>query len=408
MPWISTNTSPGRSLPMLERWVRGLAGAGSAWVVVLASLALCAIGMYGIDLARALESTPGVWHPMAIKQLALVGIGIGAAVVVALPSYRLLGQLSWVLLALALCLLVFVLLPFVPTSIVRPRNGARGWIDLGPIELQPAEVAKVAYVLVLAWYMRYSKTHRTFLGLLPPAILTAIPVGLITLEPDLGTAGLFVPVLFSVLVAAGAKLRHLGIVVLVAALAAPMTYPMLKPHQKQRIVGLMQQIKGDTSGDQDINMQSLTAQRLVGSGQFDGVGDSKSRALVHFSRLPERHNDMILAVLANRFGLFGILVILGIYAAWIVAALGVAATIREPFARLVIVGFAAFIGAQVFVNIGMNLGIVPIIGVTLPFVSYGGSSMVTAWMMTGLVFGISIRRASMPTRRSFEYAEGEG
>lgn len=405
MPWISTNTSPGRTIPMLDRSLRALAGAGAAWIVVLASLALCAIGIYGIDLARALEPAPGVWHPMAIKQLVLVAIGIGAAVVIALPSYRLLGQLSWVLLALAMCLLVFVLLPFIPTSIVRPRNGARGWIDLGPIEVQPAEIAKVAYVLVLAWYMRYSKSHRTFLGLVPPAILTALPVGLITLEPDLGTAGLFVPVLFSVLVAAGAKLKHLGIVVLAAALAAPLVYPMLKPHQKQRIVGLLQQIKGDTSGDQDINMQSLTAQRLVGAGQFDGVGDSKARALVHFSRLPERHNDMILAVLGNRFGLFGILIILGIYGAWIVAALGVAATIREPFARLVIVGCAAFIGAQVFVNVGMNIGIVPIIGVTLPFVSYGGSSMVTAWMMTGLVFGISIRRASMPTRRSFEYAE---
>lgn len=390
---------------MLERGVRSLVGAGSAWVVVLASLALCAIGVYGIDVARELDPSAATLHPMATKQLVLVGIGLAAGVVIALPSYRLLGQLSWVFLAFAIALLVFVLLPFVPTSIVRPRNGARGWIDLGPFELQPAEVAKVAYVLVLAWYMRYSKTHRTLWGLVPPAILTAVPVGLITLEPDLGTAGLFVPTLFAVLVAAGAKLRHLGIIVLVATLAAPMTYPMLKPHQKQRIVGLLQQIKGDTSGDQDINMQSLTAQRLVGAGQFDGIDEPRSRALVHFSRLPERHNDMIFAVLANRFGLFGMLVILGGYSAWVVSALAVAATIREPFARLVIVGCCAFIVAQVFVNVGMNLGIVPIIGVTLPFVSYGGSSMVTAWMMTGLIFGISIRRGSMPTRRSFEYAE---
>ncbi len=405
MGWISTNTSPGRTLPMLERGARALVGAGAAWVVVLASLALCAIGVYGIDVARELEATAGTLHPMAMKQLVLVGIGLGAGVVVALPSYRLLGQLSWVFLALAVGLLIFVLLPFVPTSIVRPRNGARGWIDLGPFELQPGEVAKVAYVLVLAWYMRYSKTHRTLWGLVPPAILTAVPMGLITLEPDLGTAGLFVPTLFAVLVAAGAKLRHLGIIVFVAALAAPLTYPMLKPHQKQRIVGLLQQIQGDTSGDQDINMQSLTAQRLIGAGQFDGIEESKSRALVHFSRLPERHNDMIFAVLGNRFGLFGMLVLLGMYAAWVVSALAVAATIREPFARLVIVGCCAFIVAQVFVNVGMNLGIVPIIGVTLPFVSYGGSSMVTAWMMTGLIFGISIRRGSMPTRRSFEYAE---
>jgi rod shape determining protein RodA len=182
---------------------------------------------------------------------------------------------------------------------------------------------------------------------------------------------------------------------------------MLKPHQKARIVGLIQQIRGDTSADQDINMQAVTAQRLVGAGESHGAGDVKSRSLIHFSKLPERHNDMIFAVIVNRFGFWGGIGLFGLYLLWIVGAFLTAASIREPFSRLVIVGFATFMAAQVFINVGMNIGLVPIIGITLPFVSYGGSSMVTAWIMTGTIMGIAARRGAMPTRRSFEYSDQE-
>jgi cell division protein FtsW (lipid II flippase) len=392
-------------LPIVQIVLRLLADGGLAWIVVLASLALCLVGVFAIDVATVLEPTPTrVLGPVATKQLVFIFVGLISAVAAAAMHYRVWGWASWLFLAFMLAFLVFVLIPFVPTWLVRPRNGARGWIDFGPIEFQPAELTKIAYVLALAWYLRYSTSHRTLLGLIPPALIAGVPIAMITLQPDFGTALLFIPVLFAVLVAAGAKLKHLAIIVLVAALAAPAMYPLLKPHQKARIEGLIQQFKGDTSADRDINMQAAAAQSLIGAGQGTGMGDPLSRAAVHYSRLPERHNDMVFAVIVNRWGFSGGLGVILLYFLWVAGALATAATIREPFARLTMVGFATFVAGQVFVNVGMNIGIVPIIGVTLPFISYGGSSMVTGWLMTGIILGIAIRRGSMPRHRSSEYA----
>lgn len=378
---------------------------GAAWLVVVASLALSLLSVYSIDVAEGLHSGSELGRS-ALKQLFFLGAGGAGAIIIALPHYRWLGYASWAMLGISVALLIFLLLPFVPSSIVRPRNGARSWIDLGPVDFQPSELAKIAYVLVIAWYMRFRKNHRNFAGLLPPAIITFIPVALITVQPELGTALLFVPVLGAILVAAGAKLKHLTVIVLIALMAAPATYPLLMPHQKSRIRGILLQMEGDSTEDQGSNMQSVTAQRLVGAGELAGAGDERARTLLHFNALPERHTDMIYAVICDRFGLLGGLGVMALYLLWITGAILTAGLCREPFGRLVVVGLTAFVAAQVVVNIGMNLGLVPIIGITLPFLSYGGSSMVTVWLMTGLIVSIAIRRPPMIMRRSFEF-DGE-
>lgn len=375
---------------------------GPAWLTLLASLALSLVGVHAIDLGAT--PRPGTaMAPMALKQLVYVGMGLLACLTMTLPRYRLLGALSWGVYAIVIAMLLFLLVPFVPTWLVRPRNGARGWIDLGQFDLQPSELAKIAWVLTIAWYLRFRKNHRTLRGLLPPAIITGVPVALITLEPDLGNAVLFIPALFAILVAAGAKLKHLALIVTIAAMAAPAAYPLLLPHQKARIVGMILQARGDASADQDINMQSVTAQRLVGAGEEAGVGASRTRTLVHFNALPERENDMVFAVVANRFGFLGGVGVIGLYGAWIVGAIWTAGLCREPFGRLVPVGLASFVGTQAFINIGMNLGLLPIIGITLPFVSQGGSSEITMWVMTGLILSIGARRPHAMLRHSFEY-----
>lgn len=377
-----------------------------AWLTVLASLALAALGIYAVDVAETLARGQGQGvSTIVLRQGVYVAVGLAAAVVIVLPHYRWLGYVSGVFFLASICTLVFLLIPFVPSWIVKPHNGARGWINLGVADVQPAEFAKIAYVLVLARYLRFRKDHREFWGLVPPALITMIPVGLIMLQPDLGTAMLFIPALFAMLVAAGARLRHLTIIVLLAALAAPLSFPILKPHQQQRIVGLLKQFRGDASADQDINFQSQTAQVLVGAGGVAGVSDAKARALVHYNALPERHNDMIFAVIVGRFGLFGALAVLGLYALWVVGALAAAAVTHEPFGRLVIVGLAAFVTAQVMVNIGMNIGLMPIVGVTLPLLSYGGSSMLSVWMMTGLILSIALRRPPISITKSLEFGD---
>jgi cell division protein FtsW (lipid II flippase) len=376
-----------------------------AWLSFLAALALSLVGIYAIDVGSADGTDRGfvTFSGVVLKQTVFLFIGMLGALVVALPHYRYVRLLAWPLTALVLALLVFLLLPFVPSSIVTPRNGARAWINLGPVDLQPAEIAKIAYVLVMADYLRFRENHRTVLGLIPPALITFVPVALITLQPDLGTALLFAPVIFAMLIAAGAKLKHLTIVVLVAILAAPAAFPLLKPHQKARIIGLVRMVQDPLAGADDINYQSVTAQRLAGAGGVNGVSDHQSRALVRFNKLPERHNDMIFAVIMNRFGLVGALLVLTLYVVWFTGAYLTAAMCQDAFGRLLVVGFSGFILAQALVNIGMTIGMLPIIGLTLPFVSYGGSSMLSVWVMTGLVVGVGLRRSKRFARPSFEF-----
>jgi cell division protein FtsW (lipid II flippase) len=386
------------------KWAITFLHAG--WLSVGAALALSLIGVYSIDVALRPEGGL-VLADRALRQLVFLGIGIFCGGVIALPHYRLFGRLAWPSMVISIGLLVFLLIPFVPEWLVKPENGARGWINLGVTKLQPAELAKISYVLVVANYLRFRTSHRRFLGLIPIAAISAVPLGLITLQPDLGTVLLFIPTLFGILAAAGARLRHLTIVVIVAGLAAPAMYPLLKPHQKVRIQALIKQVQGDREGAQDINYQSFTAQTLVGAGGWVGNGDAHTRALVRFNRLPERHNDMVFAVIAARFGLLGSCVVLLLYLGWIMGALLTAANCKDPFGRLVCVGLAGFIAAQVVVNVGMNIGLVPIIGITLPFVSYGGSSLITLWMTTGLIVNIAMRRPLPPFRPSFEYADDD-
>lgn len=377
-----------------------------ALLVVAASLALSLIGVYSIDVAESVQTT-GRLSGGALKQLVFTFIGLGAAGLFALPHYRYLRYVATLLMAASLALLVFLLIPAVPESIVKPRNGARGWINLGVTDFQPSEVAKIAYVLVVAHWLRFRKEHRSFKGLLAVGLITLPPVALITLQPDLGTSSLFIPSLFAMLVAAGAKIRHMVLIIVLATAAAPAMYPVLKDHQKTRIVALLKQIQGDRSSADDINFQSFTAQTMVGAGGVSGNTDEHARALLHYNKLPERHNDMIFAVIVNRFGLFGGLAVMGVYLVWIAGALLTAAACREPFGRIICVGLTGFVAAQMLVNIGMTVGLLPIIGITLPFVSYGGSSMLTSWLMTGLIFNVGLHRARPPFRPSFEYGQAD-
>lgn len=401
-----TRSSPLVFVGAFPRVARAIAMAGPAWICVGAGLILTLVGVYAIDIATGgpVKDATGL-SALAMRQVAYAMVGICGAVLVAIPNHRIFGNASWVLYAIAVAMLIFLLIPGVPTSIVRPRSGARSWIDLGPINFQPAEFAKLAWVLVLAWYLRYRNSHRTLMGLAGPAIITAIPVGLITIQPDLGSASLFIPTLFAVLLAAGARVRHLLLVVLIAAMAAPAMYPLLRPHQQQRFIGLVKQFQGDKSADQDLNMQSVTAQRLIAAGGLTGLDESRSRTLVHFSALPERHNDMIFAVLTNRFGALGAACVLGIYFIWLVAALFAAARCKEPFGRLIIVGISGFMFAQVMINVGMNLGLFPIVGIALPFVTHGGSGMVGFWAMNGLIVGVAMRQPAYSGRRALEWAD---
>ena len=379
------------------------------WVTVIASLLLSLLGVYAIDMGlnENLDPSLGQLSTVAIKQFIFMLMGIVACLVIMLPHYKLVSAFAWLYFLVCIALLLFLLVPGIPSSIVTPRNGARSWINLGVTDFQPSEITKIAFVLGVAQYLRFRTQHRKLKGLIVPGIIAAVPVALITVQPDLGTASLFVPALFAMLIAAGARLRHLILIVLCAAMSAPIAYPFLRPHQKLRIEAIIKQFQGDESTNFDINFQSSRAQMLIAAGQVTGTPEPTARALVRYNALPERENDMIFAVVVARFGLLGGLGMLGLYALWVIGALIVAASCREPMGRLIAVGIPAFIATQVVINVGMNLGILPIIGITLPFLSAGGSSLITCWLMTGLIMNVAFHRPKPPYRSSFEYADDD-
>ena len=218
------------------------------------------------------------------------------------------------------------------------------------------------------------------------------------------------------LIAAGAKIAHLlstaaiaaafaaAVVAASLALAQTGSYPLLRPHQVERIQAVADQFTGSEDlHKQDRGFQGYKARTLIGAGGPAGLPEQRARGLIEYSRLPEPHNDMIFAVIANRFGFVGAATVIALYLVWFTSAIAAAAVSKDPFARLVAVGIAAIVLAQATVNIGMTAGILPITGMTLPFVSYGGSSLVTAFAMTGLVLNVALRRPTHLWQPSFEF-----
>lgn len=374
------------------------------WCAVFAAAALSCVGLMAIETAAPVY---------AATQLRWMLISWIVAALCVLPHPRWVGVAAYPLALVTLALLVVVLLPFVPRSVVPVRNGATCWINLRFMMLQPSEVAKVVFVLALARYLRFRSSYRTVRGLLVPFALLTVPLALIVKEPDLGTALIFGPALFVMLVAAGARLSHLGTLaglslVLVALNVAavyllPESMQVLKPHQRQRIVAMVSQAAGDNRYAEDIGYQQEKAMTLIGAGRLGGYGAERSATIVRFNRLPEDHNDMIFAVIVNRWGLLGGLATLGLYLTVFVCFLLVAARLKDPFTQLATIGFTGLLATQAAMNIGMTLGLLPITGITLPFISYGGSSLVVCFAMLGLVINFASRRPAIISRPTFEF-----
>ncbi len=390
----------------LPEQIRVMFRPQAAWYGLLAAIILTWIGMEAIATVDASRAAAQMrWLPIAIVFMLMCMI----------PHPRVIGMVSYPLMAVSLLLLVITIVPGMPRSIVPVRNGATCWINLHFMMFQPAEMAKVVFVLALAWYLRYRDTYRTLRGLLVPFGMMLAPVGLLLKQPDLGLALLYPPTLFAMLVAAGAKLRHLGTLIGLGVLAIALNvsliyvlppdqpHPFLKSHQVARIKSMISLVKGEDRYIQDLAYQQHKAMTLIGAGQLTGYGEERAATVIRFNRLPETYNDMIFAVIVNRWGMIGGVVTLGLYLVVVLSFVLVAAKSKDPFARLACVGFAGLTFSQATINIGMTLGLLPITGINLPFVSYGGSSLISTFAMMGLVINFGSRRPGYLTRPSFEF-----
>jgi cell division protein FtsW (lipid II flippase) len=256
--------------------------------------------------------------------------------------------------------------------------------------MQPSEVMKVILVVVLAGYIRYGHSHRTFRGLFGPFALTLVPVLLIMKQPDLGTALLFVPVLFVMLYVAGAQPRHLGVVAGLGLLAGVFLYAtpgLLNEYQKNRVRAFLLQGKEDTDLRRGLGHQNYVSRIVAGTATTFGTGTGEeTREAVR--DLSESHSDFIYPVILSAFGLAGGAGVLLLYALLVWLMLHTALRVREPSGRLLAVGVAALIAGQSLINAAMALGLLPIVGMPLPFLSAGGSSLMTSFIGLGLVLNV--------------------
>jgi rod shape determining protein RodA len=348
---------------------------------------LLLLGLLGVVLIHsatlpALEGAEGGFHGPGARQLVFLGIAVVAFLIAAAVDYHIWAEFSWLVYAAALLSLGLVL------AVGHEANSVRGWFSLGPILIQPAETAKVATLLFAAAYVASRGSVQRWGPLLGLLLIVALPVGLIVLQPDMGTALTFVP-LFAVLAfAGGIRMRVVVALVVVALLAVPVLWTsVLRDYQKERILTTLD----PTRDPKDSGWQVMQSRIAVGSGEILGKGPgAMTQGRLKF--LPEAHTDFVFAVLAEQTGFLGVVFALLLFFLLIWRTLESAHLARDPLGMYICLGVAAIWSFQIFVNAGMVTGMIPTIGIPFPLLSYGGSSLVTTAFAFGLVVNVRMRR----------------
>jgi rod shape determining protein RodA len=411
---------------MLDRPLFNLTHLG--WGLAVPVLFLAAVGLtcihateHGVaqdpgasepDSAAPAENTLlwGVYQavgPQTLRQVVYLLTGIGLMLLVLWPSYQKIGWYTYPLYALVLLLLLllvadrFVDLPFVPV-----RRGVRRWIELGPFRIQPSEFMKLVLVLALARYLRFRSSYRRWSGLIAPFLLTIAPMFLILFQPDLGTLLMLLPVLLAMLFVAGARRRHLlGVLAVGGALLPVFYFHGMTKYQQQRIEVLFKQNTADEAWQMDQGYQLRQSKIALGTGGLTGTGYGEGIFVQYRDLLPEEHNDFIFAIIGHQWGLLGGVLVILAYGVIVICGLEVATVTNDPFGRLVAVGVVVMIAAQALLNICMNIGLAPITGMPLPFVSAGGSSLWTNFLGLGLLVNVAQRRPLLIAVPPFEHRD---
>ena len=351
------------------------------WSIVIAAVVLTGLGWVGI--ARFEELTGGSGWFLR-QQMAYSVIALVVMLLATVPSYRILGRFSYALFFLSLVSLAGV-------YYCSPINGVHRWIRLGPASIQPSEPAKLAFVLALARWLMYRDNYRRLRGIIAPLALTLLPVVLILREPDLGTSMVFLPVFFAMLFVAGAKRFDLACVALAGVLVLPLLWTQMNQDQKSRIVSLFDQPSPHQQpGNDSYQLHQAKRVRAMG-GVWGSLATGQPTDDLAAYHLPEAQCDFIFCVVGERLGLPGLALLLCLFGVLVARMVAVAAETREPFGRLLAAGVASLLAVEVTINTGVNVGLLPVTGISLPFISYGGSGLVTHAAAIGLVLNVALR-----------------
>ena len=496
------------------------------WLLLMAALALSGLGVAGIYAATSGGEGDPFWSTLAGKQVAWLGAAMLVFLAALVPSYVRLAKYSYALYAAGLVSLVALAgMRYAGVRIpgfVYPINHAYSWISIPgtSVKLQPSEIMKIAFIMSLAYYLRFRKNYRTFRGLLVPFVMALVPTALILYQPDLGTAMLFLPVLFLMLFAAGARAKHLLAIIAMGLAMVPVFYSSMRGYQRMRIdswllngcaermhfalarpiaangaepndagpeaadapavekqtpdgrasapvaaplprrarlsdqekadlvrevtgmwrfrlwrlatrvswgtdkpefvearealFGALDKGPGPKSFDalrfffgsllDNYGHQLFQAKVAVGSGGLTGRG-WLSGTQTRYGFLPEAHTDFLYPTLAEQFGFVGAAGVVVLYGLICLLGVDVSFSTTEPYGKLLVVGVVALVAAQGFLNMAMSIGLMPITGIPLPLMSYGGSSLGSSFLALGLLANVAVRRLYLIAPRPFEWRE---
>lgn len=349
-----------------------------SWFYVLL---LCLLA--GVGYAALYSAAGGSPDPYASRNITRFAFGLLMMLVLSLIDIRFLAKFSWVLYAFALLLLVAVL------KVGHVGKGAQRWLEFGGLQLQPSELMKIALIMALAsWFHRASwERIGNPLFLIPPVVATLVPVALILKEPNLGTAVITAAVGGAVMLAAGVRWWKFAIVIALIGFAAPIAFNHLHDYQRARITTFLHPESDPLGAGYNI-IQSKIA---LGSGGLWGKGFLHGTQ-AHLDFLPEKQTDFIFTIIAEEFGLVGSVAVLGLLGLIVLGGMAMGLRCRHQFGRLVALGTSVNFSLYVFVNIAMVMGAIPVGGVPLPLVSYGGSAMLTVMFGFGVLMSVYVHR----------------
>ncbi|MFA5142810.1 MAG: rod shape-determining protein RodA [Candidatus Omnitrophota bacterium] len=352
-------------------------------LLVVIMFIIFAIGLATIYSAtKSRNMPPG--ESFFFRQLCWMGISLLVFILAMTISYQRFIDISYAIYVVNILLLALVLV------LGHVRLGAQRWFSIAGFAFQPSEFIKISLILALSNYVSGKKNAMSEpKNFVVPSILLGIPFVLVLLQPDLGTALLLVPIFFTVMVVSGAKLRYIGVMILIGLAGLPFFWHFLRDYQKQRLLVFINP-NIDPLGSGYTIIQSKIA---IGSGGIIGKGWlNGTQNQLNF--LPERHTDFIFSVIGEEWGFLGAAVLLLMFFFIVKRAFNIADLTSDLYGKTIAAGIGVMIGLQVVVNIAMTIGLMPVVGIPLPLVSYGGSSLIATVFAIGLLINVGMRRST--------------
>jgi len=318
-----------------------------------------------------------------VQSLAFI-LGLLIMFILILIDYKMLGNFSWLIYIVSILLLLSVYIPGLGVI----TNNSRRWIDLGIINLQTSELSKIGFIIVMAKYLSHEdKKLESVKDLIIPVLLMLPFIFLLLKQPDLGTSLVFIVVTLGMMFMSDLNLKIIFFGFTSFLISLPIMYNFLRPHQKVRIDAFLNPNDSSLPGNYQVMQSKITigSGELFGKGIFDGIYHK-------YNYLPVRESDFIYAVIGEETGFIGTSLVILLYIFLLTQMLSMGAKAKDKFGGLIIYGVMFMFAFQIFENIGMTIGLMPVTGITLPFLSYGGSSIVTNFIAIGLVLSVYVRR----------------